>query len=77
MTSVLGIDPQEQPWAGQGETGAVEDALRGLVEDLLAERGRARHSGDFTRADEIRERLRQVGVAVEDTAEGPRWNVGS
>ncbi|GAA4877240.1 cysteine--tRNA ligase [Actinomycetospora straminea] len=73
MTSVLGIDPHDPTWAGRHVSGAAGHALEGLVEELLDERSRARAGGDFARADEVRERLRRVGVDVEDTPDGPRW----
>ena len=76
MASVLGIDPQDPTWADHGETDAAGRALEGLVAELLDERSRARKSGDFARADRIRERLGRVGVDVEDTSHGPRWAVG-
>jgi len=40
--------------------------------DLLEERGRARKARDFRRADELRDALRDMGFAVEDTASGPK-----
>jgi cysteinyl-tRNA synthetase len=43
-----------------------EEALR-----LLGEREDARTSGDYARADEVREKLRARGWVVRDTAEGP------
>jgi cysteinyl-tRNA synthetase len=43
------------------------------IEDLIAEREQARQSKDFARADQIREDLRQKGIALEDSKEGVRW----
>lgn len=48
----------------------------GLTEEekkLIEEREAARSRKDFALADEIRERLKGMGMAVEDTPEGPRW----
>jgi cysteinyl-tRNA synthetase len=45
----------------------------GLVEYLLELRESARSERAFERADEIRDRLTQLGVAIEDTPAGPRW----
>ena len=47
----------------------------GLVEYLLELRESARSERAFERADEIRDRLTQLGVAIEDTPAGPRWRV--
>lgn len=40
--------------------------------DLLNERQLARKAKDYKRADEIREQLKSMGYAVEDTAQGPK-----
>jgi cysteinyl-tRNA synthetase len=47
----------------------------GLVEYLLELREGARAEKAFERADEIRGRLIELGVAIEDTPAGPRWRV--
>ena len=52
--------------------------LSGLVEYLLELREQARTENAFDRADAIRQKLTELGVAVEDTPAGPRWRaVGS
>ena len=43
-----------------------EEALR-----LLGERENARTAGDYARADEVRDELRDRGWVVRDTPEGP------
>jgi cysteinyl-tRNA synthetase len=43
------------------------------IDRLIAERAAARKARDFTRADEIRDRLAGQGVVLEDSAEGTRW----
>ncbi len=44
------------------------------VEDLVAKRQKARKAKDFTLADSIRDQLVQLGVAVQDTPDGPVWD---
>ncbi|MEX0945808.1 MAG: cysteine--tRNA ligase, partial [Acidimicrobiia bacterium] len=63
MAAVLGIqtDPPTRP--------ATED----IVNEMLAERDRARAERNFSEADLIRDRLADMGVVVEDTADGARW----
>jgi cysteinyl-tRNA synthetase len=40
---------------------------------LVEERSQARAARDWARADELREKLRRLGILVEDTPEGVRW----
>jgi len=47
--------------------------LDGLVKLLIEMRAQARQSKDFQRADEIRDRLSALGVALEDRPEGTTW----
>lgn len=63
MAAVLGIqtDPQTR----------YED--EDIVDKLVAERDRARAERDFARSDQIRDQLAEIGVVVEDTADGARW----
>ncbi len=43
------------------------------IEKQIADRGAARRSGDFARADQIRLNLLEAGVILEDTKAGTRW----
>jgi len=43
------------------------------VEELIGERERARKKKDWKRADDIRNRILELGYVLEDTAEGVRW----
>ncbi len=49
----------------------------GLADDLLkmviALRARARKNKDWDTADFIRDELKQLGITIEDTKDGPRW----
>jgi cysteinyl-tRNA synthetase len=75
MVGVLGLDPLSQPWVGRG----ADDDLRGVVDALvkaaLTERQAARDRGDYPAADAIRDRLQAAGVLIEDTPDGPRWEL--
>ncbi len=51
----------------------ARDVVGPLVELLLEQRERARTDKDFARSDEIRDRLAEIGVRIEDSASGPRW----
>ncbi len=61
---VLGCPPEGR---------AGDEVVGPLVELLLAQREEARKEKSFDRADAIRKRLEEIGVRVEDSAEGPRW----
>ncbi len=43
------------------------------VEQLIAERTQAKKAKEFAKADEIRKRLLESGIVLEDTKEGVRW----
>ncbi|MEA3357657.1 MAG: cysteine--tRNA ligase [Patescibacteria group bacterium] len=45
------------------------------VEKLIVEREKARVEKDWTRADEIREEIENMGVQLEDTKEGSVWTI--
>ena len=52
---------------------AEEPGLADEVERLISERERARKARDFARSDQIRDELRQKGIALEDSKDGVRW----
>ena len=61
LTGVLGLLQHKR------EEAVPEEALR-----LLDERQQARKAKDFARADALRAQLKEMGYAVEDTAQGPK-----
>jgi cysteinyl-tRNA synthetase len=66
---VLGIIPDQLPEeAGAG----LEDALVQILVDLRQE---LRQAKDWAKADAIRDRLAEVGIALEDGPEGTRWRL--
>jgi cysteinyl-tRNA synthetase len=76
MTDVLGLDPLSARWSDvSGSETPTRQALVDLVESLLKERQEARSARDFARADAVRDRLLEAGIAVEDTPNGPMWTV--
>jgi len=50
------------------------DSADDEIERLVAERSEARAAKDFARADEIRDRLAEMGIVVEDTPHGAVWH---
>lgn len=56
---------------GGGDTEPYEQ----FVDRLLALRQQARKDKDFAKADLIRDMLAEAGLSVEDTPDGPRWEL--
>jgi hypothetical protein len=51
----------------------VPSILSPLMDILLEIRGRLRSAKEWEMADQIRDKLFQAGIIVEDTPQGPRW----
>jgi cyanophycinase-like exopeptidase len=53
----------------------ASDATIGpLLDVLMTARGRARAAKDFATSDAIRDRLAELDIEIQDTADGPRWH---
>jgi cysteinyl-tRNA synthetase len=74
MLGVLGLDPLDPRWAGGGDDRLVE-VTDGLVSLVLEQRQAARARKDYAAADAIRDQLTGLGLQVEDTPQGPRWEL--
>jgi cysteinyl-tRNA synthetase len=74
MLGVLGLDPLDPQWA-TGSDDRLASATEGLVALALEQRQAARARKDFAAADAIRDQLTTLGVSVEDTPHGPRWEL--
>ena len=81
MLGVLGLDPLAPPWSGAAASGApgsgerLRDVVGALVKLTLQQRDAARARRDYATADSIRDGLDEIGVQVEDTPQGPRWEL--
>jgi cysteinyl-tRNA synthetase len=76
MLGVLGLDPFDPQWTDSGGSDArLGAAADGLVALALEQRQAARARKDFAAADAIRDQLTALGVTVEDTPQGPRWEL--
>ena len=49
------------------------ETLEEEVEALIAARGQARKEKNFALADQIRQKLLDMGIVLEDTREGVKW----
>ena len=71
---LLGLLQQDpQAWFQHAGAGAEVDG--DAIESLLQDRRTARAQRDFKRADEIRDQLAAMGIAIEDGPQGTRWKV--
>jgi cysteinyl-tRNA synthetase len=75
MLDVLGLDPLAEPWASRGADDGLREVVDALVQAALADRQAARDRRDYAAADAIRDQLQAAGVIIEDTPEGPRWEL--
>ncbi len=64
---------QDSPdnWLGIGKSADSDDSEK--IENLIKERNDARASKNFQRADDIRSELNDMGIEIEDTADGTIW----
>lgn len=73
MMDILGCDPLNERWESRDATSAALTAVDVLVQWALASRAEARERRDWAAADAIRDRLKEAGIEVTDTADGPQW----
>jgi cysteinyl-tRNA synthetase len=83
MLNVLGLDPLSPAWSSVGAQGPLgpgsgqrlREVLDKSVKLTLAQREAARDRQDYAAADAIRNGLEDIGIVVEDTPQGPRWEL--
>ena len=71
---VLGCDPFDLAFVQSGSSD-LTPALDGVIKLALAERASARERKDFAASDAIRDGLADLGITIEDTAQGPHWSI--
>lgn len=68
--ALIGLFQQDpQSWLA-GDTEGLDNVL---IDQLIAERNKSRTEMNFARADEIRVQLQELGIQLEDVADGTRW----
>jgi cysteinyl-tRNA synthetase len=60
---------------GSGSGDRLREVVGSLVKLTLRQRDAARARRDYATADAIRDGLDEMGIQVEDTPEGPRWEL--
>ena len=73
--NVLGCDPLDAAFAGGAASDT--DAIDGLISLALQQREAARARKDFAASDAIRDQIAALGIVIEDTPQGPRWQISS
>jgi cysteinyl-tRNA synthetase len=72
LSQVLGLFHQPHESAG----GASDELLNGLMQLVIDLRAEARKAKNFAMADQIRQRLGQLGITLEDRPGGTGWRRG-
>jgi cysteinyl-tRNA synthetase len=72
LSQILGIFREAPPQSSHGDDRLVD----GLVQLLIDLRAEARKAKNFALADQIRQRLGQLGITLEDRPGGTGWRVG-
>jgi len=67
LANVLGLKLEEKQGSGEQET---------QVNALIAERNEARKQKQWARSDELRDKLKELGVTIEDSKDGTKWRWG-
>jgi cysteinyl-tRNA synthetase len=70
LMGLLAQSPEDWFRAGSKDSAGLSDAD---IESLIRQRAEAKSQRDFTRADAVRDELKQAGIALEDTPAGTRW----
>lgn len=76
MLHILGLDPLAPEWENSASGPDHTEIIDGLVKLVLDQRTAARERKDWANADAIRDTLTQLGIKVEDTPAGARWQIG-
>ena len=66
VSDILGLQNQQQ-------NESYKDLLDGVIGMVLAERQHAKERKDWATSDAIRDRLKELGIAVKDSREGATW----
>jgi cysteinyl-tRNA synthetase len=72
LGGVLGFDLETEAEDSQTDTGKLAQVMELVLEIRL----KARKNKDWATADLIRDRMKEIGIVIEDTPDGARWYLG-
>jgi cysteinyl-tRNA synthetase len=72
LSQILGMFPEAPASKGAGQ----DQLVNGLMQLFLDLRAEARKAKNFALGDQIRKRLAEIGVTLEDRAGGTEWRLG-
>ena len=53
----------------------IDSDFESKIENLIAQRNDARAFKDWNKSDSIRDKLKDIGIEIEDTSEGTIWKL--
>ena len=74
MLNVLGLDPLASEWKSENDV-AENKPIESLMQSLISMRNRARDSGDFVQADQLRDAIESAGIKIKDSERGSTWSL--
>ncbi|MDR1791023.1 MAG: cysteine--tRNA ligase [Propionibacteriaceae bacterium] len=76
LLNIFGLNPLSATWQAAGGAGPdLSAVVDGLAQAWLDERKAARDRKDYAAADAIRDLFADLGLKIEDTAQGARWSL--
>ncbi len=75
MGSILGFMDMETLKGSKPTLRGGDEATEGLMRLIISIRAAARAKKDWATSDAIRDGLKELGITVEDTADGARWKI--
>lgn len=72
LEGILGVVDEQ---AAEGASTGNMNVIEGLMEMVLAERVQAKAEKNWAKSDQIRDRLKEIGVQIKDTKNGVEWSI--
>ena len=72
LEGIMGVVDEQ---ASEGASAGNMNVIEGLMEMVLAERVQAKAEKNWAKSDQIRDRLKEIGVQIKDTKNGVEWSI--